>query len=108
MFIAAIKNRSYLLDLTFTEINTEVITDNFLTLNAKKATGRDGLSPMILKLSAAALATPLTTLFNYCIRTSTLPSDWKMSNVTLSTKKDELTNKNNNRPVSVLPNYLKK
>jgi len=48
-------------------------------MNVKKSTGRDGLSPKILKLSAAALAAPLTTLFNYCIRSSTLPIDWKMS-----------------------------
>ena len=65
--------------------------------------GHDGLSPKILKLCAAALATLLTTLLNYCIRTSTLPSDWKMSNITPIHKKDEVTNKNNYRPVSVLP-----
>ena len=81
----------------------EVIIDNLLKLNPKKATGHDGLSPKILKLSTAALATPLTNLFNYCIRTSTLPSDWKMSNVTPIHKKDEVTDKNNYRPVSVLP-----
>ena len=64
----------YLLDFTFMEIKTEVIIDNLLKLNPKTATGHDGLSPKILKLSTAALATPLTNLFNYCIRTSTLPS----------------------------------
>ena len=53
--IATIKNKSYLLYFPFTEINTEVITDNLLKLNAKKATGHDGLSPKILKLSAPAL-----------------------------------------------------
>ena len=72
-------------------------------MNAKKSTGHDGLSPTILKLSAAALAAPLTTLFNYCIRTSKYPDDWKMSNVTPIHIKDEVTNKNNYRPVSVLP-----
>ena len=101
--IATIKNKSYLLDFTFTEIKMEVIIDNLLKLNPKKATGHDGLSPKILKLSTAALATPLTNLFNYCIRTSTLPSDWKMSNVTPIHKKDEVSDKNNYRPVSVLP-----
>ena len=62
----------YLLDFTFMEIKTEVIIDNLLKLNPKKATGHDGLSPKILKLSTAALATPLTNLFNYCIRTKVL------------------------------------
>ena len=55
--IATIKNKSYLLDFTFMEIKTEVIIDNLLKLNPKKATGHDGLSPKILKLSTAALAT---------------------------------------------------
>ena len=72
-------------------------------MNAKKSTGHDGLCPKILTLPAAAMATQLITLFNYCIRASTLPSDWKMSNVTPVHKKDEVTNKNNYRPVSVLP-----
>ena len=101
--IATIKNKSHLLDFTFMEIKTEIITENLLKLNPKKATGHECLSPKILKLSTAALATPLTNLFNYCIRTSTLPSDWKMSNVIPIHKKDEVTDKNNYRPVSVLP-----
>ena len=54
--IAAIKNNSYLLEFTFMEIKTDVITDNLLELNAKKATRHDGLSPKILKLSAAAVS----------------------------------------------------
>lgn len=105
--ILTIKNKSYLLDFTLMEIKTEAIIENLLKLNPKKAIGQDGLSPKILNLSTAALATPLTNLFNYCIRTSTLPSDWKMSNVTPIHKKDEATDKNNYRPVSVLPAITK-
>lgn len=80
----------------------EVITENLFKMNAKKSTGHNGLSLRILKLSAAPLAAPLTTLFNYCIRSSTFPSDWKMSNVSPIHKKDKVTNKNDYRPVSVL------
>ena len=80
----------------------EVITENLFKMNAKKSTGHNGLSLRILKLSAAALAAPLTTLFNYCIRSSTFSSDWKMINVSLIHRKDEVTNKNDYRPVSVL------
>ena len=106
--LAAIKNKSYLLDFTFMEINMEVITDNLLKMNAKKSTGYDGLSPKILKLSAAALAAPLTTPLNYHgVRTSTLSSDWKMSNVTPIHKKIEVTNKKNYWPVSVFPAIFK-
>ena len=77
----------------------EVITENLFKMNAKKSTGHNGLSLRILKLSAAPLAAPLTTLFNYCIRSSTFPSDWKMSNVSpIRPQKG----KNDYRPVSVL------
>ena len=100
--LAAIKNKSHKLDFAVKEINTKTVTDYLLKINAKKSTGPDGLSPKILKLSASAVATPLTSLFNYCIRTSTLLSDWKMSNVTPIHKKGEVTVKNNYRPVSVL------
>ena len=72
-------------------------------IEAKKSTGHDGLSPKILKLSTPSLVDPLTTLFNYCIRTSTLPSSWKMSNVSPIYKKGDTSDKNNYRPVSVIP-----
>ena len=52
----------------------------------------------MLKLSAPAVATPLTTLFNYCIRTSILSNDWRMSN---------MTDKNKDRPDSVLSAIFK-
>ena len=65
--IAAKKSKSYLLDFTFTIFNTEVITNNLSKMNGKKSTDHDGISPKILKLSAAALAAPLVTIFNYCI-----------------------------------------
>ena len=72
-------------------------------IEVKKSTGHDGISPKILKLSTPSLAGPLTTLFNYCIRTSTLPCSWKMSNVFPIYKNGDTSDKNNYRPVSVLP-----
>ena len=71
-------------------------------IEVKKSTGH-GISPKILKLTTPSLASPLTTLFNYCIRTSTLPCSWKMSNVFPVYKKGDTSDKNNYRPVSVLP-----
>ena len=100
--IAAIKSKSYNFDFAFKEINKETVTNYVLKMNAKKSTGPDGFSPKIVKLSAIAVATPLTSLFNYCIRTSTLPKECKMSNVTPIHKKGDVTDKNNYRPVSVI------
>ena len=87
----------------FTEINSETMIAYLSKIEAKKSTGHDGLSPKILKLSTPSLVDPLTTLFNYCIRTSTLPSSWKMSNVSPIYKKGDTSDKNNYRPVSVIP-----
>ena len=100
--IAAIKSKSFQLNFAFTENKTEAISDYILKMNIKKSTGPDGFSPKILKLSAPPVATPLSTLFNYCIRTNTLPNDWKMSNVTSIHKKGDVSDKKYYRSVSVL------
>ena len=93
------------------EITTETVIDQatyyLLKINAKKSTGPDDFSPKIIKLSApsiASLLANLLNLFNHYIRKSTpsMPSEWKMSNVTPIHKKGETTDKSNYRPVSVL------
>ena len=67
------------------EITAENVTDYLLKINAMKSTGPDGSSPMILKLSSPAIASPLANLFNHPFP-----------------KKGEATDKNNYQPVSVL------
>ena len=101
--IATIKSKFNPLNFSFAEINSETMTAYLSKLEVKKSTGHDGISPKILKLSTPSLAGPLTTLFNYCIRTSTLPCSWKMSNVFPIYKKGDTSDKNNYRPVSVPP-----
>ena len=92
--IATIKSELNLLNFSFTEINLETTTAYLSKIEVKKSTGHDG-PPKILKLSTPSLADPLTTLFNYCIRTSTLPSSWKMSNLSPIYKKGDTSDKNN-------------
>ena len=67
------------------EITAENVTDYLLKINAKKSTGPGGSSPMILKLSSPAIASPLANLFNHPFP-----------------KKGEATDKNNYQPVSGL------
>ena len=47
-------------------------------LDASKAKGIDGLGPNVLKSSASALYEPLCYLFNLCISTNNLPTEWKI------------------------------
>ena len=80
----------------------EYVTELLRDLDEKKSCGPDGFPPKILKLSAPAIATSLTKLFNYCIATSTWPVDWEFSNVSPVYKRGDVTDKRNYLPISVL------
>ena len=45
---------------------------------SNQATGWDGISPKILKLTAKGLGTSLTSLYNTVIRKGNWPNMWKM------------------------------
>ena len=77
------------------------------SLNPKKATCPDKISPRILAVSSEALTVPLTNLMNHCITVNAWPSLWKRSNVTPLYKKDSTLDKTNCRPVSVLTCFSK-
>ena len=68
-----------------------------------KATGVDGVSARILKIAAPAIAPPLTKLINICIASGTFPTAWKEAKVTPIHKQNSKSDKNNYRPISVLP-----
>ena len=48
-------------------------------INIKKATGPDGISPRLLQKCAKELSSPLTKLFNLCLKSGTWPQIWKLS-----------------------------
>ena len=69
-----------------------------------KAAGSDGLGARILKIAAPAISLPLSRLINHCIDTGTFPSAWKTAKVTPIYKgRGSKDDKNNYRPISVLP-----
>ena len=69
-----------------------------------KAAGSDGLVARILKIAAPAISLPLSRLINHCIDTGTFPSAWKTAKVTPIYKgRGSKDDKNNYRPISVLP-----
>jgi len=63
----------------------------------------DGVSPCILKIAAPAIAPSLAKLINICIAHGTFPTAWKEAKVTLIHKQNSKSDKNNYRPISVLP-----
>ncbi len=51
-------------------------------LDMTKSTGIDGISPKLLKASAASSGRALTHIFNRTVVSGTIPSDWKTARVT--------------------------
>ena len=70
-------------------------------LQANKAPGPDGITPRILKETAAEIAPILSIIFQRSLDTSQLPSDWKLANISPIYKKGERTKPSNYRPVSL-------
>ena len=68
-----------------------------------KATGVDGVSARILKIAAPAIVPSLAKLINICIASGTFLTPWKQAKVTPINKQKSKSDKNNYRPISVLP-----
>lgn len=74
-----------------------------LTLDVAKASGPDGISPMMLKHTAVAIAPSLTKLFNLSIGLAQLPSQWKHSLIVPIPKSSSTDSPSCYRPISLLP-----
>ena len=95
------------MNFNFDEIYESQIEKEILNLNSKKSTGPDSISPKVLKHSVHIVKAPMTQLFNNMIKLNNFPSDLKYANVAPIFKKDDNTNKENYRPVSILPSISK-
>ena len=71
-------------------------------LKNNKATGLDGISPKLLKLTGTAVVGPLTSLFMQSIRECSVYNNWKVARLTPVFKKDDPTVVSNYRPLSLL------
>ena len=72
-------------------------------LDIQKSTGPDGISARFLREVAVEIAEPLTYLYNYSLKSGSIPSDWKQSNVTAVYKSGPCGDPSNYRPISVVP-----
>ena len=88
-------------------ISEEKILNIIRTLNPNKAHGWDEISVRMIKLSDAALITPLKIIFTNCLRRGLFPETWKYANVVPVHKKNEKNVKGNYRPISLLPIFGK-
>ena len=70
-------------------------------INPNKSPGPYGLHGKILKNCAISLAYPLSQLFNTSFRTGIIPDQWKLANIVPVFKKDDKSNVENYRPISL-------
>lgn len=72
------------------------------SLTTGKACGPDEINNKVLKEVADVISPPLTDLYNYSLKCSSVPDIWKKANVTPVHKKDDKTQVENYRPISLL------
>ena len=84
-------------------VNTEFVRKQLESMSNSKATGLDGFSIQILKLSAPAIIASITKICNLSIETGIFPDKWKEARVTPLYKGGEKDQCSNYRPISVLP-----
>ena len=90
-------------DLLFEISTTQSEVENILVhLDAKKATGVDGIPARILKSRARELSMPLTKLFNLSFSLGEVPLIWKRANVTPVFKDNANEKVENCRCISLL------
>ena len=82
-------------------ITAQEVCSKLLNLNVTGAPGPDGLHPRILKELAHQIAPPLAQIFNACIITSSVPSEWRHAVVVPIFKKGKKQSASNYRPISL-------
>lgn len=91
----------------FEPVSPNRVLKLILKLSNKKATGLDGISGKLIKLSAPYIVLPISKLFNCSLRTGIFPDEWKSARVTPVFKNGSRSDLNNYRPISILPMIAK-
>ena len=99
--------RSPLCSIYFLFATSEEISKLINEIEVKKATGPDGISAYLVKMSRDVLAPALEKIFRKCIRDSTFPKLMKIAEIIPLHKGDAKTNSTNYRPISLLPIFGK-
>ena len=90
-------------NFTFTEIETDDADKEIRSLNSKKSGTENDIPAKILKKCASSTAPTLQKLFNEILRKGNFLDKLKLADITPVFKKNNPLEKENYRPVSVLP-----
>ena len=100
-------NFHYKSSLTFNSVSELDVKKEILNLSSKKATRKGDIPAKILKNSINAYLSELTILVVNCLKEGVFPDDPKLADIAPIFKKEDSLNKENYRPVSILPHLSK-
>ena len=105
--IVAIKTKFLHNNFSFQPISIEKVNELIKNLDPRKSSQKDDIPIKIVKSNLDIFSNFLYHDFNNCIVDKTFPAVLKNSEVTPVFKKGDRTNKENYRPISILPNLSK-
>ncbi|CAF0861169.1 unnamed protein product [Brachionus calyciflorus] len=83
------------------EFKPEHVLKELDRLDEKITPGNDGLNSLLLKKCSKGFCFPLSAIFCESIKTCSLPTQWKVENITPIFKKEKRTDPLNYRPISL-------
>ena len=87
---------------TFSHVTMNAVLKELRSINIRKTAGCDLISAKLIKEGADFLCEPIQSLINKCIDTCTFPNALKLADVVPIFKKNDMLNKMNYRPISIL------
>ena len=94
-------------NFNFRYASVKEVTKELMNLSSKKATRKGDIPAKILKDSLSVYTKQLTTIINNCLKDGLFRNELKLADVSPVLKKDDDLNKENYRPVIILPHMSK-
>ena len=86
---------------TFTVTEEDDISKKLIQLKIDKSPGPDLIHPRVLYETRDVIIRPLFLIFRKSLKSGTLPTDWKLAEVTAVHEKGSKSDSGNYRPISV-------
>jgi hypothetical protein len=93
--------------ISITQTSEDEIISSQKSFKASMTAGLDGIPSFLLRDCAQIFVTPLFSIFNLIIKSSTFPTVWKQARVSPIFKKEDLSNIEHFRPISIICNFSK-
>lgn len=95
------------INFTRITIDTDAVNTRLCSMRNRKATGPDNINMELLKYGNDQLTAEIVELFNRCVATNRIPTEWNKSWLIPVHKKGSKTDPNNYRGISLMNNMAK-